>query len=322
LAYVLRSCAGFRRGGRGMYQFLWRGKKRVIIPSVLSAIRKWSFALLLLGTAVRAVLLAFVPDSGNLATLVFLAAVAFLVVLASCVEHITRRAGERPELRDVLDIRDGLQGLDRFREAARAARSRDELMRLFDAFVVETLSLACKAVRHSKHVRISVMIPSEAEEDDCLRIEHVHPSAPDDSVGRDLVLPLRSTQQRVTALDGIGAAGFAYRGGSFSVYVPRTKDRQAYYVIPDTNGELSYDHIGPIWVPDTPRERLKSHLACPIFIDGEDELLPWGVINYGSKRRDAFGGADYYVCAVFASLLAQAFSIANAMSGGLPKSSA
>ena len=301
-----------------MYQFLWRTKKKILTPSILSAIRKWAFALLLLGTAIRAVLLVLAPGSSNLATLAFLAAVAFLVAVASCVEYVTRRAGARPELRDVLDIREGLQGLDRFREAARAARNRDELMRLFEAFVAGTLSLACKAVRHSKYVRISVMIPSEAEDEDCLHIQYVHPSAPDDTIGRDLVLPLHSSQQRVVALDGIGAAGFAYRGGSFSVYVPWTRDRFAYYVIPDTNGELSYDYIGPIWVPDAPRERLKSLLACPIFVDGVDEILPWGVVNFGSKRRDAFGGADYYVCAVFASLLAQAFSIASSMSSNPP----
>lgn len=304
-----------------MYRRFWHLKKRALTPSVLANVRAATFAILLLGTAVRAVFLALPPSTGLVVTIVFIAIVAGVVVLASAIEFVTRRSGARPELRDVYEIRQAVHRLDRFRDDARAARTRDDMKRLFGDFVQETLALACKALRHSRHIRISVMLPSDDSTEDCLRIRYVYPSAPISSVGAHESLPLHSDKDHPLPGSDIGAAGFAFRGVLFSVYVPWTKNRLGYWTLPVTNGELEYEEIGAIWVPDPPPERLKSLLAVPIVVEGRgDTLYPWGVVNYGSTRRDALGGADIYVCLVFANVLAQAFSITASASGRLEAS--
>jgi hypothetical protein len=298
-----------------MYRQCWRLKKHLLTPNVLAKIRSAAFALLLFGTAVRAIFFVLRLEEGKPLGVIFTAIVAALVVLACSVEFLTRRSGARPELRDVYEIRKALRRLDLFRGDARGASSLAELKRLFDDVVGDTLTLACKALRQSSSVRISVMLPSEEPSGEALCIDHIFPASPPNApplVRKSFPLPKKGS---VSAPAGdIGAAGYAYLGGDYAVYVPWTRNRFGYWVVPVVNGDLAYNEIGAIWVPDTPPELLKSLLAVPIVVDERDTLQPWGVINYGSLKRDAFGGADTYVCIVFASILAQAFSITTSAS--------
>jgi|GEM_PF-6309791 len=294
-----------------MYKTYWRAKTTILNPIIVGIVRSAAFALLLLSIAVRALLHAISPAESSLTFLVFITIFASLTVVACLIEFLTRSSGYRPELTDVYEIRKAILRLDKFRSDARACDSEATLTIYFDDFIDDLLALACKATRHPNKAQLVLMLPTE--DDDELEVVHVHPAAPEGVVNIGLRLPLKPDVEKPGPEHGLGAAGFAYRA-LFSVYVPNTTSRVAYWVHSDTGGGVNFTEIGPIWVPEDP-ETSRSMIAVPIFVAGRDDCsYPWGVVNFGSPRRDAFGSSDFYVAAVFASLIAQAFSITTAKS--------
>lgn len=289
-----------------MQRWYWRAKHVLSSPNVIGAVRTAAFSLLLFSVAIRAALHITSTQQASESIVWFIVVFAGLTLLACAIEFVTRRSGYRPELIDVYEIWQGFLRLDKLRDDARNCESEETLQSFFDDFTNDILSLACKATRHPDKARLILMLPSEDE--DYLEVFHVHPKAPKGAVNLDLRLPLRYEVDEPGPEHGLGAAGFAFRS-LFSVYVPYTRDRSAYWVHSDNEGGITFSEIGPIWVPESP-ETSKSMIAVPIYVAGrDDKSYPWGVVNFGSPRKDDFGSSDFYVAAAFASILAQAFEI-------------
>lgn len=297
-----------------MYRWYWRVKKKLFTPRVIGIVRNSAYALLLFSIAVRAALYKSSTQSPSESIGWFIAVFTGVTLLACAIEFFTRRSGYRPELRDVFEICQGILRLDKFRDDARNCISAETLQSFFDDFVDDILALACTATRHPDKARLILMLPEE--DDEYLEVYHVHPKAPKGAVNLDLQLPLRYEVDEPGPEHGLGAAGFAFRA-LFSVYVPNTHSRRAYWVHSDNEGGITFSEIGPVWVPEMP-ETSKSMIAVPIYVAGrDDKSYPWGVVNFGSPRYDDFGSSDFYVAAAFASILAQAFEITATKSRGL-----
>ena len=292
----------------------WVVRQSLLKPRVVSLFRSAAYSLLLLGIAVQAGLEASRSSISYVRYII--AGFAFLTLIACVLDFITKNRGVRPELHDLHALRVAQGELDSLRDDAKKIKAEPALQARLDAFVKNVLREACRAVCNKANVQAVLMMPRKRREK-VLRIVHVYPRTA--VVDPDFQLPLKLRVERLSPEDGVGAAGFAFRG-LCCVYVPNTQKLRGYWIRMLADGRIKYDPIGLIWVKEE-KERCRSLVAVPIYVDARDEVYPFGVLNLESNYGNAFRTADFYLAHLFANVLAQGFSVTQPYSEKLTRRS-
>jgi hypothetical protein len=210
---------------------------------------------------------------------------------------------QRPRSSEIDNLHVAFLKLRNLRSAMEKYRTRESSEILGQAFVEQMLSHVAGVVPFSAGTRASLMLVSEARSETLA----VCASFPTGIVAdMDFALPLHREKERVTADDGVGAAGFAFRG-AHPVYVPETRSGIAFWAAIRMGGGISYEQIGRIWVP-SPRNGIRSALAIPLMSVGGGGQSVLGVLALDSNRRDAFSEADILTAIFLSDVLADGLS--------------